>query len=573
MGASPPFLYGAHQRDSRFPPTSFDPKAITRASWEPKARKPQPTGPLVSFNRHPDAHAALQPRTTQHTPLGRRTKAWIKWLRRLQLALRLLQLIGAAGILVLFSLFTRVDTPTTWAVRIMQAVTILHCFYATYHLSREAAGRTPASSAAYQFFAITVDLLATVAYVLGVFVVRGKANSWGTVLSDQSLMDYFIPAVYYGMMGTSGLHFITLSSSIWLGWMFRKISLMPPDMNPLEDHLTARPFHKRNKSSMSTSSTIVDGEKRPWTQGDSRRNSVQNSSRPSTVSFMDTRTQSRDSVDSKFAKVNLPNRQYQIIAGNSPRDSISSIKTKHRSLPESSHRGSYAEIPLAEADSTHPDPPPHGTNGGRAAKFTESWMPSDSLISRTNQRHQTMAGVDQGHRSRGSKSYSALTQPYNVDEYSSDSDSEETNGGNHFAADSDQFNSPHPNPLRSNPTSPDQNVGRAKRAIRPWDSARSLDYGFLSEISPGERHVSTSRDIADEELEFEPRQRDSSIQPEEFFAVSYGQVRSGTPPLLVGTSRKVSGNDFASKYSSIPYERRNVSGKIAEEGRAGGRYL
>lgn len=53
-GAQQPFLYFAERQDGRFPETAFDPKAVTRASWEPKAPKPKQDGPLVSINRHPE---------------------------------------------------------------------------------------------------------------------------------------------------------------------------------------------------------------------------------------------------------------------------------------------------------------------------------------------------------------------------------------------------------------------------------------------------------------------------------------------------------------------------------------
>ena len=45
-----------------------------------------------------------------------------------------------------------------------------------------------------------------------------------------------------------GMHLVSLVMSIYLGVIFRKISRLPPDMNPLEDNLTSR--HKRNKSSI-----------------------------------------------------------------------------------------------------------------------------------------------------------------------------------------------------------------------------------------------------------------------------------------------------------------------------------
>ena len=46
-----------------------------------------------------------------------------------------------------------------------------------------------------------------------------------------------------------GLHLISFGISVWLATIFREIRRLPPDLNPLEDNLTARP-HKRNKSEL-----------------------------------------------------------------------------------------------------------------------------------------------------------------------------------------------------------------------------------------------------------------------------------------------------------------------------------
>jgi hypothetical protein len=54
MGQTQPFLYDARREDSRFPTTTFDPKAVTRASWEPKPKKKPTKGPMVSFDLHPE---------------------------------------------------------------------------------------------------------------------------------------------------------------------------------------------------------------------------------------------------------------------------------------------------------------------------------------------------------------------------------------------------------------------------------------------------------------------------------------------------------------------------------------
>ncbi|KAG7149460.1 hypothetical protein HYQ46_001629 [Verticillium longisporum] len=178
MGVQQPFLYEAMgSRGSGLPEKSFDPKAVTRASYTSKAPKPKKhdgplisfnrhpdytpkapkpkkhDGPLISFNRHPDAHMVLSHRSTTYLALSPRMKGWIKGLRVLQLILRVFQFIGAAGLLTLLILLTGIPVVVGWVLRIAPGVVLLHCAYAIYHLSRSASSRTPASSAAYQIFA------------------------------------------------------------------------------------------------------------------------------------------------------------------------------------------------------------------------------------------------------------------------------------------------------------------------------------------------------------------------------------------------------------------------------------
>jgi hypothetical protein len=55
MGVNPPFLYDPVKTEGpRSPYKDFDPKAVTRASYEPRAPRPKSTGPLISFNQHPE---------------------------------------------------------------------------------------------------------------------------------------------------------------------------------------------------------------------------------------------------------------------------------------------------------------------------------------------------------------------------------------------------------------------------------------------------------------------------------------------------------------------------------------
>ena len=60
------------------------------------------------------------------------------------------------------------------------------------------------------------------------------------------------------------------------------------------------------------------------------------------------------------------------------------------------------------------------------------------------------------------------------------------------------------------------------------------------------------------------------IQPAQHFLHRYGELKPADDPVMIGSNRKVSsGNDYHNGLVSNPYGRRNVSGKVVEEGRAG----
>ncbi|KAF5025176.1 hypothetical protein F66182_2752 [Fusarium sp. NRRL 66182] len=580
-----PFLYSAVNNDTRFPEPKFDPKAVTRASWTPPAPRKKQDGPLVSFNRHPDMHEVLTYRTSEYASMSPRSKSFIKWLRRLQSALRVLQLVAALGLLTLMILITKVPALEGWVMRITPGIVIGHCVYGIYHLSRDAAARSPGSSASYQLFSGVTDLGVAPLYAFGALSVRTKSEAWVTRLSDQSLMDIFKPAVFYTFVAAGGLHLISLAISGWLGFMFRKISLMPPDMNPLESHLTARPKHKRNKSSVATSSTM-DSDARMSTPRSARRESLvpqegihDNIDPPRAVPFSHTRTGSSTTVGTRNSRQFPPSPQYQrspVTPRRERRDSAASRATTRTSATRSIYHDAYSEIPLDEEASSRPTSsrPPSSYNRHsqqpRPAKFTETWMPTDSLISRTNQRYREMEAAKTSAANRQNKPYEALAQRYAHD----DSDSEygdENDPSYDLGVDGDELR---PHPLRLNPPSSQKERASPPRAKTPYFPFKDS----LTELSSNARRVSASRDIADEKPAMTPRNRQSSIQPEaDFIARPYGELKSATPPVLVGNnnnnnndSRKVStGNDY-NQHVSPAYGRRNVSGKMAEEGRAAG---
>ncbi|RDA91021.1 hypothetical protein CP533_2542 [Ophiocordyceps camponoti-saundersi (nom. inval.)] len=318
IGANP-FMYSHSQYgDWRSPATVFDPKSVTRASLEPRPRKDKAHGPLISLNQHPDSHE--QPRQAKPCrSLGSWVKKWIKWLRPLQLALRLLEFTGSAGILVLMILVTKIDAATVWVLRTAAGVSVLHSLYAIHHLAGSAVRRPPASSAAYQAFSALADVFIVSAYAFGAFSTHRNGESWSTLLSNQSLVRIFVPAAYYSMIVSSCLHLVTLSISLWLCLIFRRISMMPPDMNPLEEHLTARPYKKINNHNNIRPS--AGSLKNSWRYSAASDEHLIDRSRPARIPFLSTRAAS---------------------------ERTSTAATADDGQRTSSHNGSYAKLPADE---------------------------------------------------------------------------------------------------------------------------------------------------------------------------------------------------------------------------------
>jgi hypothetical protein len=453
-------------------------------------------------------------------------------------------------------------------------------------------------------------------YAFGIITVTNDKGTWNTIYEDENLKRILIKAEYYGLIAAGGLHLISLSISLYLGFMFKRIASMPPDMNPLESNLTSRMKHKRNKSSVASGYTSMsESSKRLSTPLEGHRRSgapYEDMSRPPSIPFMHTRTNSQDSLASlkRDSRIDLPSRQYQITPGNSPRNSAASLADQKRmSNPRLAQRGSYMEIPLHETGSPSQSRPnsamvnsqPINASPTRVGKFTEAWYASESLINRTQQRQRVMNATERAAADR-SKAYAALTQRYGDDESDSDrenamrpdaaSDDEDDDGPINVGANL------HPNPLRLNPipSTPPRETGgstpRQKTPFRPRES--QLPQPVLKEMSTNRRSVSGSQDIADAKSAPAPAtgparrptilgtwgrgkgKRNSSIQhDDQFYSKPYGELKSATPPIMYGEEKKVynrqvsSGNDYDLGSTANLGYRRNVSGRAAEEGLAG----
>lgn len=131
---------------------------------------------------------------------------------------------------------------------------------------------------------------------------------WTTLFGSDGATTKITYSTFLVSVVSGSLHLVSLILSIFLGVVFRKISRLPPDMNPLESNLTSR--HKRNKSE---SSRLNDRGSQATAQStSSRRDSKADHpliSPPRMVPFMHTRKDSRE---------NIPNVSHPI---SNPRDS------------------------------------------------------------------------------------------------------------------------------------------------------------------------------------------------------------------------------------------------------------
>jgi hypothetical protein len=364
-------------------------------------------------------------------------------------------------------------------------------------------------------------------YTFSALVAKTRQDSWTTILPNGDYVVVLSQAVFFLAAIGGGLHVISLAISLYLAVTFRKITLLPPDMNPLEDNLTSRHAHKRNKSSMSIATTLTTSEKRLSAPLESKRSSgaaYEDLSRAPTIPFFNTRTQSTDSFStykstpppSRDSRQDLPSRQYQAFS-NSARSSVVDLKRSSGYLPTTTpKRASYTEVPLSDNPSQFSR---SGRGGERSpSKITEGWYTSDSL---SNPRIRSSPSPKKAQ-------YTPLHQQHEP----------------HQSAEPEDIFSSIPNPLEANPPT-------------PRHSHLPLSNSPLSEISNNRR---VSGDIADVSTH------------RDFKAKYYGELKPGTPPIMIGTGngRQVSsGNDLGDNRGFKVLGKRDVSGKIAEEGRGG----
>lgn len=181
---------------------------------------------------------------------------------------------------------------------------VLHTIYGIYHLSRSPVTRSPASQASYGLFASILDAGLIPFYVFTAVIAYAEythdAYNWSTLFETSGVTAPIAEATFICAISNAGLHLVSLFLSIFLAVIFRKIAHLPPDMNPLEDNLTARPNRRRKQIDIDekhmSSSTLHSNMEDPLMDP------------PRSVPFMHTRGQSLNG-DSNRGSMDLMNEK------------------------------------------------------------------------------------------------------------------------------------------------------------------------------------------------------------------------------------------------------------------------
>ncbi|OQE34685.1 hypothetical protein PENCOP_c016G01651 [Penicillium coprophilum] len=411
--SSPPFLYESPAAYSFRGPTDrgFNPRAATEASWTRPADKPKQKGPLVELNRHPDTWGFFNT-ASSFTPMSYKTKDRVKYARSSQLALRVLTLLGALGSLFCSIVIKGAATTVIWIIRAGPIVAILHTIYGIYHNSRSALTRPAGSQASYGLFASTLDFGLIPFYVFTAYMAYGEWNSnayhWKTLFNNSDMTVKISETTFILAIANGSLHLISLAISIFLAITFRKISRLPPDMNPLEDNLTARPRKSRKESQMEekhlSQSTLDSGFEDPLIGS------------PRTVPFMHTREQSSGG-DSNRGSMGVLDEQRQ------SHPSFYQHRLSHLESPTepnmdpSSPEALFQQTANQPYDFTSQTPTPEYRKvASHAPEIVDATAQMRHLSSRTADRSETVSPVSNNWVAYSERSLSPMGEAQNGDE-------------------------------------------------------------------------------------------------------------------------------------------------------------
>lgn len=339
-------------------------------------------------------------------------------------------------------------------------------------------------------------------------------DQWQTLFNTDDARFKIVFSNFLFSLVNGSFHLISLIISLYLATIFHQISKLPPDMNPLEDNLTSR--HKRNKSSLidnrmsqqSTSATTT-----------TNRNSKAEDgliSPPRTVPFLQTR------VDTLTNLANIP------YPDSSPRTSRVDLPYPLYDEPLSK-RSSVADIEFPPSparptssnytDETRPESTrPPSTNRSRSTApsipdDTENWTthPSPPLLP-----------VELKHLRNPTYQPLPQTLPYDVEEYLT------------------------PRPLEMNPPTPPNNYAPRRGVADPSSRVLVSGTGNVMGFDFG---------VDDKRSRYE--------------GIGNGKTRGGER-VVSRTGAEVGVKLGSAVGIGRAFRAREVSGKVAEEGRGTG---
>lgn len=171
-------------------------------------------------------------------------------------------------------------------------------------------------------------------FVFSALVSRNEYTSgsygWSTLFETPEVTHKIVYANFLINIVNGGLHLVSLIISIYLAVIFRQITRLPPDMNPLEDNLTARP-HKRNKSEMTdkhlSQSSIDSSEVNRMSAAEDPLISP-----PRTIPFMHTRAGSAANVTPQRSSQGMDSKRSSHISAKSNRFSRSDLPSQQQRI-------------------------------------------------------------------------------------------------------------------------------------------------------------------------------------------------------------------------------------------------
>lgn len=165
-----------------------------------------------------------------------------------------------------------------------------------------------------------------------------SAYNWGTLFNNAQITENIAHVLFLISTVCGALHVVSFVISVYLATVFRQIAKLPPDMNPLEDNLTARP-HKRSKSEVSEKyrsvSTLdsLDANSRATVEDPLM-------GEPRTIPFMHTRQNSSDTTpgQQQSAQTSSDEKRASGTSIHSHRLSRSDLPSQQRRLYEQSNQ-------------------------------------------------------------------------------------------------------------------------------------------------------------------------------------------------------------------------------------------